>query len=192
MKFKKYFLLILMLFIASLNFNLFLKPLKLITGGTQGISIIFNHLFNLSPSFIILIINIIMLIISYITLSKETTYSAVISTLLYPLFIKLTSNIIVLNINTNYILFLVMLSGIICGITGGLIYKLGFSSGGINLIPLIIKKYFKINISITNFFMNTIIILLGCFNFGIIKTIYSILVIFINSYIINKFLRKNN
>ena len=62
---KKYIILIISLFFAALNFNLFLKPLNLVTGGNQGVAIIIKHLTKLKPSFIILIINIIALIICY-------------------------------------------------------------------------------------------------------------------------------
>lgn len=188
MKLKKYLLLLAILFIASLNFNIILKPLNLVAGGTQGIAIILNHLFKLSPSLVILIINLLMLIISYFTLPKETTYGTIVATLVYPLFVKLTSNINSLNLPDEYLIILVILSGIICGITGGYTYKLGFSSGGINVVALIAKKYFHINVAITNFVINTVIILLGAFNFGIVKCLYSILLILINSYIINKIL----
>ena len=134
MNIKKYLLLLIILFIASLNFNIILKPLNLVTGGTQGFAIIINHLFNLSPSLVILIVNLLMLIISYFTLPKETTYGTVIATLVYPLFVKLTSSINSLNLNNNYLIILVVLSGIICGITGGFIYKLGFTSPKMTLI----------------------------------------------------------
>ena len=90
---KKYLILLLSLFIAAINFNVFLKPLNLVTGGNQGIAIIIKHLTNLKPSLIILIINIISLIISYIFLRKETTLSLVIASLSYPLFIRITHNI---------------------------------------------------------------------------------------------------
>ena len=189
LKIKKHLLLLIVLFIASLNFNIILKELDLVTGGTQGLSIILNHLFKISHSTIILIINLSMLIISYFTLPKETTCGTVIATFIYPLFVKLTNNINSLNINDNHLIFLAILSGIICGITGGIIYKLGFSSGGINVVALVIKKYFNVNIAITNFVLNTIIILLGYFYFGIVKCLYSILVVLINSYIINRILK---
>ena len=43
---KKYLLFLIILLIAAINFNLFLKPLKLVTGGTQGLSIIINSFTN--------------------------------------------------------------------------------------------------------------------------------------------------
>ena len=139
---KKYFFLIILLFLASLNFNIILKQIKLVAGGTQGLAVILNHLFDISPSTIILIINILMLIISYFTLEKETTYGIILSTFIYPLLVRLTSNI---NINLgNYTVLFVILAGIICGITSGFIYKLGFSTGGISVISVIIKNILKL------------------------------------------------
>jgi len=190
-KLKKYFFLLILLFIASLNFNIILKPLKLATGGTQGLAIIINSLIKLEPSTIIFIINISMLVISYFLLSRETTYGTILATLIYPLMVRLTNNLISFKFINHYLIIFVILSGIICGITSGFIYKLGFSSGGLNLISLIIKKYFHINVAITNFCLNVIIILLSCFSFGIKKGLLAILNILINSIIINLILRKN-
>ena len=184
---KKYFFLIILLFLASLNFNIILKQIKLVAGGTQGLAVILNHLFDISPSTIILIINILMLIISYFTLEKETTYGIILSTFIYPLLVRLTSNI---NINLgNYTVLFVILAGIICGITSGFIYKLGFSTGGISVISVIIKKYFKIKISISNLVINFVIILVGSFYFGVLKGLYSSLIVLISSFIIYKVLK---
>lgn len=184
---KKYFFLIILLFLASLNFNIILKQIKLVAGGTQGLAVILNHLFDISPSTIILIINILMLIISYFTLEKETTYGIILSTFIYPLLVRLTSNI---NINLgNYTVLFVILAGIICGITSGFIYKLGFSTGGISVISVIIKKYFKIKISISNLVINFIIIIVGSFYFGVLKGLYSSLIVLISSFLIYKILK---
>lgn len=189
---KKYLILIICLLFASLNFNLFLKQLNLVTGGTQGLSIILNHLTKIDPSTIILFINIVSLILSFIFLKKETTTSSIISTFIYPLFIKLTSFIPNLSIIRSLPFISSLLAGTICGITGGIIYKLNFSQGGITIINLLLKKYLNIKVSISNFIINSIIILIGSIYFGITKTIYSLLVVTISSLIINLIISKNN
>lgn len=178
------------LFFAALNFNLILKPLSLVTGGTQGVAILINHLLHTKPATIVLIINIISIIASYIFLTKDNTYSALISTFAYPLFIKITSYIPAINLPENLTLLWTILAGLICGITGGFIYYLGFSSGGISTINILANKYIHIKISITNFIVNGIIIILGYFHFGFMKALYSITVIAISSIIINIILRK--
>lgn len=77
----RYGVLIICLFFSSIVFNLFLYPIKLVTGGMNGIAIIVNHLIKVSPSIVIFIGSSICLFLSTILLSKEQDYS------------KLTSNI---------------------------------------------------------------------------------------------------
>ena len=188
---KKYLLLIICLLFAAINFNLFLKTLNLVTGGTQGLAIVIKYIIKLKPSLIILIINVISLIISFILLKKETTTSAIISTFAYPLLVKITSFIPELSFIKKHILISSLIAGTICGTTGGIIYKMNFSSGGITIINLLLKKYFKIKVSISNFIINSLIIIVGAFFFGIIKMIYSIIVISISSLIINIIMKYN-
>lgn len=182
---KKYLYLSLLLLLASLNFNIILKPLELVTGGTQGFSLLIYSIFKIRPAIIILIINIITLILSYFLLPKEITYGTIASSILYPLSVKLTSIVPKCNLVQDNQLISIIVAGTICGITSGLIYKLGFSSGGISTINLLINKYLNIRVAIANFLINTCIIIAGCFIFGIIKGIYSIIVIIISSILIN-------
>lgn len=188
---KKYIILIISLFIAAINFNLFLKPLNLVTGGNQGIAIILKHITNLKSSIIIFIINMIALILSYIFLRKDTTLSLVIASLTYPLFIKLTSNISLPTI-TDMPIPTSIIAGIICGITGGTIYKLNFNQGGISILNTLLHTYFKIKIPISNFIINSSIMLVGSIYFGFIKLLYSLIVISISNIIINIIMKKNN
>ena len=100
-KMKRYLLLLVALFFAALNFNVILKPLSLVTGGTQGVALLLNHLLQLSPALLILIINLITFITSYFTLSKTVTYGTMIASFAYPLFVKITSIIPTFLIVTN-------------------------------------------------------------------------------------------
>ncbi len=187
---KKYLILCFLLFVAAMNFNLILKPLNLVTGGTQGLAIIGNYLFKIRPSLLIFIINGIMLILSLIFLKKETNIGTIVATIIYPLFIKLTKNIsLKILLFSNIIA--IIISGLVGGITCGLTYKEGFSTGGINIISLIFKKYFHFKIAITNFIMNAIIIGFGCFYFGFVKSLYSLIIIIINSSLIYLIMKSN-
>ena len=179
---KKYLKLLLILLIAAINFNIFLKPMKLVTGGTQGLAIIIHELIYMPHSTIVLIINLLMLILSYIFLKKETTLGTVIATISYPLFIKLTS-FFDLNISTN--LLNVIITGIISGLTNGYIYKLCFTSCVINTISPIINKYKNIKLGTINLIINIIILLIEYLQFWFKKLLYSIVVIIINLILIN-------
>lgn len=187
---KRYFYLALVLLFAALNFNLILKPLELVTGGTQGLALLLNAVISLKPSFLILIINVITLIISYFCLSKETTYGTVAATFLYPFFVKVTSFIPNFEMIYHYEFLSAMVAGIVCGVTGGYVYLLGFSSGGVSTVNLLMNKYVKIKVALSNFLINATIILFGCFIFGIQKGFYSIVVITVSSILINLILKK--
>lgn len=191
MKYKRYLLLLVCLFGAALNFNLFLKPLSLVTGGTQGLTIIIDVFFKVRPSIVILIINIIALLFSFLFLTKDNTKSALISSIVYPLFVRITEGISSFA-SREYILLCSLVAGSICGVTGGIIYLMGFSSGGVTIINLLCQKYLKIKISWANFIINTFIILMGCFIFGFYKGIFSIIVILVSSFIINMILNLRN
>lgn len=186
---KKHILLLILLFIAALNFNAFLKPLNLVTGGNQGIALIIKHLTKQKPSTIIFIVNMISLIISYIFLKKETTISLVIASISYPIFVRLTNNI-TLNVITKIPILTSIIAGIICGITGGLIYKMNFNQGGISIFNSLLYKYLNIKISICNFIINTTILIIGSIYFGFIKLLYSLIVVIISSLIINFIMSK--
>ena len=181
----KYLILVICLFTSSCYFNLFQLPNKIVTGGSAGVSIIINYWFKLEPSKIILLISIILLIIDYIFLGLYKTFSALLSTLIYPFFIKLTSNInTYINPNISNILIICIIIGIFSGITTGIVYKIGFNNGGFSIISELIFKYKKIPLSISTFIVNIIIIILGAFSLGIKMLLYSVIILAINSIII--------
>ena len=168
------------LFVAALNFNLVLKPLHIITGGTGGFALAFANILNITPSLIIFIINTIMFLVSLVFLSNKTTRSILISSFLYPLLVKITS----LNIVYKYpSMVLVIGSGLISGYTIGNIIKLGYSTGGFNVLILVLKKYYKVKEYISNFVINALIVLLGLMLFGIKRALLGLLIIIINSLV---------
>ena len=185
---KRMVKLLVLLLLSALNFNNIVKVYNLTIGGTQGLAIIISFFFKINVSIVIWIINILMFIISLLFLNKLTSASIVLSTFMYPFFISITSNC-VFAINTSKFIIAVM-SGLISGFTLSNILKLGYSTGGINVIVIVLKKYLSIKEYISNFIINSLIILGGLFLFGISNGLYSIMALFINSLVL-KYLNKD-
>ncbi len=166
----------------SLAFNLFLLPNDLVFGGVSGLSIVFNSKFGIDPSLFVLVVNIFLLIISFIFLGKEKTAKGIIGSLLLPLFIKITE-ILTLYIDLSDIDILVaaLYGGVLAGIGIGLVYKTGFNTGGTDIINLIINKYAGFSIGRSMFVSDGIIVLSGIFVFGLIKSMYAGIVLFLLS-----------
>lgn len=180
---------ILSLLISAFIYNLLLLPTKLVSGGVNGISTITNYVYGIDPSIMIFAISIACLILSYMYLGKERTTGTLIASFLYPLFVELTS-LITKNIYIDYrdMFLIVIFAGVIGGFANGLMYRTGFSNGGLPVISQILDKYFKIPIAKSSLVINTIIVLVGGVFFGWTMVMYAIILLYINSLMIDKVL----
>jgi len=173
----------------AINYNLFFLRNDIVSGGASGIATILNELIGINPATFILAINILLVIISYFTLGKITTGRTIIGSILYPLFISLTSplcDILAKHIVFNEFIIIVIVSGFIYGFFNGMIYKMGYSTGGVDSLIMIINKYLKISSGTASFLVNIIILTIGAFVFGINKAVYGVLIVIMNTYLINK------
>lgn len=186
---KRYLLLIISLFISACYFNLLQLPSQIVTGGSTGISIIINSYLGIEPSKIIFLISMILLFIGFIFLGVEKASGAVVSTIIYPIFVDLTANIgnyITVDL-TDKVLISIFL-GVLSGITTGMVYKVGFSNGGLSIISEIISKYKKIQISNTSFIINFIVVVIGGASFGWTMVMYAAIVLYIYSIVLDRVL----
>ena len=104
---------------------LFLLPSGLPTGGTTGIALLVNRLTGLSVSMFVLGFNIVMLVVGFIFLGKKFAFTTIVSTFTYPICLELFGQ----------------------GL--GSVIRMGTSTGGMDIPPLILNKYFKIPVSVS-------------------------------------------
>lgn len=171
------------LLLIALSYNIFLAPNNLVPGGVTGIAIIINNFVPIDSSLIILFFNIILLLVSYLTLGKEKTRATILGALLLPVFISLTSSITDLfYIDTSQLLLSSVFGGALFGFGAGLVFKAGFSTGGTDIINLIVSKYFKIGIGTSMLLTDGLIVLGSSFAFGMTRLMYSIIILYIISF----------
>ena len=176
-------------FIMAITYNTFLLHYELVTGGTSGLAIMVKELFNISPALFIFIIEVFLLILSYIFLGAKTTGMTIIGSLLFPLFISITSSpcsIIANSLEFDSMIIIALISGLLFGLGSGLVYKMGYSTGGSDIIMQILNKYMSISSGVALFASNVAIIIAGAFVFGINKAIYGIIIVVINSALVDK------
>lgn len=172
--------------IVAIAYNLFLLPAKVVY-GVGGLGIIFNSLLKIDPSLVILVSSVILLFLSLILLGKEETKKTVIGSLLYPVFVKLTSSVDqIVDLSNTDPLLIVLFGAVISGFGLGLIFKAGFTTGGTDILNQIVSKYFKMSMGNSMFFTDGIIILSSVFVFGWTKIMYSIISLYIISIMTDK------
>ena len=176
-------------FLLAMCYNILLLPNNFVVGGMSGLAIVLQSLLGWNATSFIYVSSIALLIVSFIFLGKQTTSNTIIGSLLYPLMISITSPIakcILEIMDVEEILVLVVLSGFFYGVAHGIIYKMGYTTGGGDVIMQLLSKYVKISTARANFMYSFIIILLSGYVFGISSMIYSIIILIINNMLIDK------
>ena len=182
-----YSVLIVTMFASAICYNLFLRPLKIVAGGTNGLSIIVEKVFSIEPSFFILIFSIVVLVLAYFAVGAKKASSALVATFVYPLFVDATSFLTYfINVSNDDIIIASVFAGIISGWVSGFTCKVELSQGGITLINQILYEKFNISISKSNFVINMFIIIAGGFYFGITTVLCAIILLYVSSTLIDK------
>lgn len=174
------------IFIVSITFNIFMIPNDIVY-GVGGIGVIFKKLFNITPSVVILISSVLLLILSFVTLGFDKTKNSIIGSLLFPIFVELTEFIIpYINLGNTEPLLLTIFGAALSGFGYGLIFKSGYTTGGTDILNQIVAKYFKKSIGTSMFFTDGLIIGISLFFFGMQKFMYSVVNIVIISIMTDK------
>ena len=182
--YKRLFKFIIGCFLIAISYNLFLAPNDLVAGGVGGIAIILNELLGLDYSTVILLGNTILLIISLIFLGKEKTKGSILGSLVFPICVKLTSNIgAYINIESSELLLAAVFGGVLYGFGAGMVFKAGYTGGGTDVISQLLNKYLKLSMGKSLLFTDGTIVLLSSFVFGTNKLLYSIIALYIISLI---------
>ena len=185
----RYFQMLISLFFSALLYNYLIEPSRIATGGVNGVAVILKYLLRFNPAITIFTLSASLLVFSYIFLGKEKTKGTLVASIAYPLFVHFTKYFApLIQINLDDMLVISIFIGLIGGLCNGLLYKTGFSNGGFPIISQILFERFKIPIGKTNFIINTIIILIGGYYFGINMIMYAIIINYINSLVIDKIL----
>lgn len=116
----------------------FMLPNKLSTGGFSGIATIFYYLFNTNMGITILILNIPLFAIACFKIGLNFLSKAIIGTVLLSMFIDL---FVKFGVVTNDRLLASIYGGIITGLGTSMVLKANASTGGSDLLAVIIKKF---------------------------------------------------
>lgn len=183
---KRYLMLVVGCLILAISFNAFFLRYNIVCFGVSGVSIVLSE-YGVNPSTFILVANVILMVVSYIVLGKESTKNQLVGAILYPIFVEVTSLFTdYIDLGTTEMIVVVILGGVFAGLGSGLIYKSNFSTGGTDVIIEIICKYAKISMGTAGLIVNAIIIALGKLVFSWNVVLYGVLA----SYLISMFTDK--
>lgn len=167
---------------------MFILPNNLITGGTTGLALFFNHQFNIPITLFVSVFNIAMFALGFFVLGKTFALTTIISTFYYPFIFGVLEQIPALQGITNDHLLAVICGGIMIGFGIGIVLRVGASTGGVDIPPLVLNKKFSIPVSLSLYVIDFSILLLQMIFSNKEQVLYGILLVLIYTIVLDKVL----
>lgn len=125
----------------SIGINVFLKPYTIAPGGLSGLSVVLNKVTNIPVSTIMLMIGVPLVIFAFRILGTKNSIKTLFGTVLFSVILNVTSPLAAISA-TNDLLLSAIYGAILVGIGIGIMFRCDASTGGTDLIALILSKKF--------------------------------------------------
>lgn len=169
--------------IAAFAVEGILVPNSILDGGVTGISMILNYTIGWKLSLCIIVINIPFLYIGYRNMGWRFLIKAVLSILIFSLFLEVFHHI---NHVIDNILLATIYGSVILGVGVGLVLRSGGCLDGTESLGIVISKHTNLSVGQFVLFCNVIIFSVAGIFYGIDRALYSLLAYFITSKVIDE------
>lgn len=147
---KSYLIITIGLLCYALGWDVFLIPNNMVGGGVTGISAVLLYAFNIPVSYSFFVINLVLLLIALKVLGKgfgvKTVYAIVVTSLFLEMIPKYLPDVFIQEIAiSNGKLLCAIFGGVVSGLGIGLCFSQGGSTGGTDIVALMITKYKNIS-----------------------------------------------
>lgn len=170
----------------AMTVKLFLLPAGLVTGGTTGIALAIHQALGIPVSLFVLIFNVLMLVIGYFLLGRTFAITTIISTFTYPAALELWDQLLGDWVVTQDILLCTLFSGLGIGLSLGIVIRAGASTGGMDIPPLVLNRYFRIPVSLSLYVFDFCILLAQAFWSTPEKLLYGIVLVMTYTIVLDK------
>lgn len=161
---------------------------QLAEGGVSGITLILKALFGIDPAYSTLFINIPLILIGGKILGKRSLAYTVLGTLSLSVFLWIWQRV-PLQINLQHDLLIVsLLAGLVAGIGSGLVYRMGGTTDGSDIIARILEKNYGISMGRSLLALDVIVLLASLSYIDLKRMMYTLIVSYVFSRVIDSIL----
>ncbi len=136
----------------------FIIPHDILMGGTTGIGIVIHKLTGFETALSVLIMNVVLLLFGLWILGREFFLSTIVSSILYPLFLGLFQRIKGIDAMTDNTLLAAVFAGVLMGVSLGLVMRAGSSTGGTDIVNLVLAKWTHLPVAVFVWLVDIIIV----------------------------------
>ena len=149
-------------FLYAISTLLFIFPHGLLLGGTSGISVILESFLMFSPGTILMVINSFLIVLAFILLGKDMGVKTLVGSVLTTAFIGVLEGSPVFDavlIGNRYLSAAV--GAAVISVASGIMFYVDSSSGGTDVIALIVQKFSRIRIGKALLITDILIVVVG-------------------------------
>ena len=172
----------------ALTVVLFLMPSGLITGGATGIALAFNKVTGLPVSAVLFVVNVAMLLLGWWVLGRRFALNTMASTVLSPFFMALWERLLGNLVLTDDLVLNTVFAGFGIGISLGITIRAGASTGGMDIPPLVLNKWFHLPVSATMMVFDLIILAVQAAFSPLQQCLYGIVMVIVYTVVLDKVL----
>ena len=170
----------------ALTVRFFVIPSEMVSCGTTGIAMVVDYYTNIPMSTFILVFNVAMLTIGWWILGKAFAMTTIFSSIFYPLALEFLNRTLGDFVITEDPLLQTLFGGLSMGLALGMVIRGGASTGGMDIPPLLINKFFHIPVSATLWAFDFTIMLCQMAFHPLEDLLYGVLLIISVSVSLNK------
>lgn len=163
-------------------------PNDLAEGGITGITLILRALFGINPALSTLILNIPLIFIGRKYLGVRTFYYTIVGTLALSFWLAVWQKIPIVIDLEHDILIAALLGGVITGIGSGLVYRVGGTTGGSDILARILEKYFGISVGRSLLIFDSLVLVASLSYIDLNKMMYTLIFAYVFSRVIDSVL----
>jgi uncharacterized membrane-anchored protein YitT (DUF2179 family) len=184
---KKIIIVVIGAFLNAMALNFFLIPANVYASGFTGIAQLVSSIlgefapFNISTGILLLLLNIPVTILGWMKVGKSFTFYSFISVLLSSIFLE----ILPVKEVSGDILLNAVFGGVIGALGVGLTLKWGASTGGMDIIAMILSRMNDRPVGTYFFALNGIIIITAGYIFGWENALYTLVALYVSTRVID-------
>lgn len=123
----------------------FIMPFGIIMGGTTGIGIVLEGIWpSLDVALVVLTLNMVLLLLGLVVLGKKFFVTTVASSVMYPVALGVMERIPGIGSLTDDPVLAAIFAGCLMGIALGLVMRVGSSTGGMDVVALVLNHWFHL------------------------------------------------
>lgn len=192
-KLKNFSLLTISTLIMAVGIYFFKFANNFTFGGITGIAVLVAKFLPISASDFSFVVNILLLIIGWIVLGKSFAEKTAYSTILLSVILSLLERIYPMSHPlTNEPLLELIFAILLPALGSAILFNIGASSGGTDVIAMILKKYTNVDIGKGLMISDLIFTLAGFLVFNVKTGLYSLLGLIMRSALIDNFIESFN